>query len=53
LIIFNNSEKIFKNLNYMKRKNEILINIDIETIRDYYSNILNRPLNVDKKFINH
>jgi hypothetical protein len=53
LIKINNSEKFFKKVNDMKRKNEILIDIDIEKIRDYYSNIFNKPLNVDKKFIDH
>ena len=37
----------------MKKKNEILIDIDIDKIRDYYSGIFNKPLIVDKKFINH
>jgi hypothetical protein len=37
----------------MKKKNEILIDIDIDKLRDYYSGIFNKPLIVDKKFINH
>jgi hypothetical protein len=53
LIKCNNSEKFFKKVNDIKRKNEILINIDIDKIRDYYSNIFNKPLNVDKRFIDH
>ena len=53
LIKINNSEKFFKRVNDMKKKNEILIDIDIDKIRDYYSSIFNKPLIVDKKFINH
>ena len=36
-----------------RKKNEILIDIDIHKIRDYYWGIFNKPLIVDKKFINH
>jgi hypothetical protein len=35
----------------MKKKKEILI--DIDKIRDYYSDVFNKPLIVDRKFINH
>jgi hypothetical protein len=51
LIKINNSEKFFKRVNDMKKKKEILI--DIDKIRDYYSDIFNKPLIVDRKFINH
>ena len=40
-------------VNDMKRKNEVLIDIDIGKIRDYYFNIFNKPLNVDPCFIAH
>ncbi len=52
LIKINNSEKFFKKVNDMKRKTEIMIDIDIDKLCNYYSNLFNKPLKVDINFIN-
>ena len=53
LIKINNSEKFFKKVNDMKRKSELVIDIDIDKMRDYYSNIFNKVLKVDVNFVDH